>query len=326
MNALTFPLLRFLADGRYRTFSEIGVALGVSATKITKPLNELLSMGMDIEHTAGCGCRWATPISWLDADKIVHHLGDHVGACQIEVVDQTGSTNDDLMARARQGAASDLVVRVAELQTAGRGRRQRTWNSGIGDALTFSVLWVFAGSQAALSGLSLAVGVSLVRSLQALGIADVTLKWPNDVLWRRRKLGGVLIETSARIPGTVQVVIGIGLNLRLSESVAQRIDQAASDLESAGLRFDRNELLGRLLLELQNVLGIYSRSGFAPFKAEWERAHEYQDKMVRLALADGTQPEGRVVGVGDDGALLLAVGASTHRFTGGEVSLRPTEQ
>ena len=324
MNALTFPLLRFLSDARYRTFSEIGDALGVSATEVSTTLDVLLSMGMDIERNAGAGCRLTAPISWLDADEIAQHFGGQVGAFQIEVVDQTGSTNDDLMARARQGAASGLV-RVAELQTAGRGRRKRAWHSGIGDALTFSVLWVFAGSQAALSGLSLAVGISLVRSLRALGIADVTLKWPNDVLWRRRKLGGVLIETSSRIPGAVQVVIGIGLNLRLSESVAQRIDQAASDLESAGLRLDRNELLGRLLLELQNVLGVYLRSGFAPFKAEWERAHEYQDKMVRLALADGTQTEGRVVGVGDDGALLLAVGESTHRFTGGEVSLRPTE-
>jgi len=324
MNALTFPLLRFLADGRFRTFSEIGIALGVPVTEIPPTLDELLSMGMDIEHTVGSGCRWTTPVSWLDADRIAHHLGGHVGAFQIEVVDQTGSTNEDLVARARQGAASGLV-RVAELQTAGRGRRQRTWHSGIGDALTFSVLWVFAGSPAALSGVSLAVGVSLVRSLRSLGIADVTLKWPNDVLWRRRKLGGVLIETSARIPGAIQVVVGIGLNLRLSESMKKRIDQAASDLESTGLRIDRNKLLGRVLRELHSVLSVYSQSGFAPFKAEWERAHEYQDKMVRLALSDGTEPEGRVVGVGDDGALLLAVGANTHRFTGGEVSLRPTE-
>jgi len=315
MNPLTFPLLRFIADGRYRTFSEIGVALGVSATEITKTFNELLSMGMDIEHTAGSGCRWKSPVSWRDADKIAHHLGGHVGAFQIEVVDQTGSTNDDLMARARQGAASGLV-RVAELQTAGRGRRQRAWHSGIGDALTFSVLWVFAGSPAALSGLSLAVGVSLVRSLRALGIADVTLKWPNDGLRRRRKLGGVPIETSARIPGAVQVVSGIGFNLRLSESMAQRIDQAASDLESAGLHVDRNELLGRLLLELHNVLGIYSRSGFAPFKAEWPLANEYPDKMVRLALADGTHPEGRDVGVEAECPLLLAVGGPTLRLTG----------
>lgn len=324
MNALTFPLLRFLSDARYRTFSEIGDVLGVSATEISETLDELGSMGVSIGRNAAGSCRLTTPIFWLDADEIALHLGGHVGAFQIEVVDHTGSTNDDLMARARQGAASGLV-RVAELQTAGRGRRQRAWHSGIGDALTFSLLWVFARGSAALSGLSLAVGVSLVRSLRASGVADVTLKWPNDILWQQHKLGGVLIESTARISEAAQVVIGIGLNLRLSGPVARRIDQKASDLQTAGLRIERNELLGRVLFDLQEVLEIYARNGFPSFKEEWEHAHAYQDKMVRLALADGTQAEGRVIGVDDDGALLLCVGASRHRFTGGEVSLRPIE-
>ena len=324
MNALTFPLLHFLSDGCYRSFGEIGDALGVAATEITETLDGFLSMGVQVDRNAGSGCRLTTPLHWLDAGEIANYLGDHASTFHIEVVDHTGSTNDDLMARARQGGATGLV-RVAELQTAGRGRRQRIWHSGIGGALTFSLLWMFARGPAALSGLSLAVGVSLIRSLKALGIADVTLKWPNDVLWRQRKLGGVLIETTGDGSEAVQAVIGIGLNLRLSGPVAERIDQAACDLESAGLQIGRNELLGRLLLDLELVLGIYSRDGFVPFKREWEHAHAYQDKMVRLDIADGTQANGRVIGVDDDGALLLAAGASTRRFHGGELSLRPTE-
>ncbi len=324
MNPLTFPLLRFLADGHIRSFAEIGDMLGVSATEIAETLDGLLSMGLKIERDAGGGCRLATPVAWLDANEIAHHLGGHASAFQIEVVDHTGSTNDDLMSRARQDAVTG-VVRVAELQTAGRGRRQRSWHSGIGDALTFSLLWTFARGPAALSGLSLAVGVSLVRTLQTMGIADVTLKWPNDILWRQHKLGGVLIETTGSVSGTVQAVIGIGLNLRLSGRVAERIDQVATDLETAGLRVGRNALLGRLLLDLQEVLDIYARDGFAPFKGEWEQAHAYQDRMVRLDHAHGTRAQGRVIGVDDDGALLLAVGESTHRFHGGELSLRPAE-
>ena len=324
MNALTFSLLRFLSDGRRRTFGEISDALGVSPTELLEILDTLLSVGLDIEmFAAGC-CRLTTPLSWLDANEIARYLGDHASAFHIDVVDHTGSTNEDLMARARQGAANGLV-RVAELQTAGRGRRQRIWHSGIGGALTFSLLWKFATGPAALSGLSLAVGVSLVRSLQALGIADVTLKWPNDVLWRQRKLGGVLIETIGSVADAVHAVIGIGLNLRLSGPVAERIDQAAVDLESAGLRSGRNQLLGRLLLDLHEVLGTYSRDGFEPFRRDWEHAHAYQDKMVRLELADGTRKEGRVIGVDGDGALLLATDDGTCRFHGGELSLRPAD-
>jgi BirA family transcriptional regulator, biotin operon repressor / biotin---[acetyl-CoA-carboxylase] ligase len=325
MNALTFPLLRFLSHARYRTFSEIGDALGVSADAVSETLEYLVSMGMDIERNAEFGCRLTAPIDWLRAEEIEHHLGVHVGAFQVEVVDHTDSTNADLMDRARRGAASGLVC-VAELQTAGRGRRQRAWHSGIGDSLTFSVLWVFASGSAGLSGLSLAVGVSLVRSLQRLGVVDAKLKWPNDILWQQRKLGGVLIETTGRSSEAVKVVIGIGLNLRLSGPVAQRIDQSASDLETAGLHIERNELFGRVLVDLEEVLETYSRNGFAVFKEEWERAHAYQDKMVRLALADGTQQEGRVTGVDDDGALLLSVGASTRKFNGGDLSLRPIEK
>jgi len=324
MNALTFPLLRYFSDGRIHGVAEIGDVLGVSATEVAEALDVLLSMGLKIERNAGGGCRLATPVAWLDATEIAHHLGGHASAFQIEVVDHTGSTNDDLMSRARQDAASGLV-RVAELQTAGRGRRQRSWHTGIGNALTFSLLWTFARGPAALSGLSLAVGVSLVRTLRTMGIADVTLKWPNDILWRQRKLGGVLIETTGSVSSTVRAVIGIGLNLHLSGRVAERIDQAATDLETAGLRIGRNELLGRLLLDLQEVLDLYSRDGFAPFKGQWEQAHAYQDRMVLLDHADGTQAQGRVIGVDDDGALLLAVGDSTHRFHGGELSLRPAE-
>jgi BirA family biotin operon repressor/biotin-[acetyl-CoA-carboxylase] ligase len=324
MNALTFPLLRFLSDGRHRTFGEIGDALGVSSTEITETLDGLLSTGLDIARDSGTGCRLTTLLPWLDASEIARYLGDHSCAFRLDIVDHTGSTNEDLMALARQGASTGLV-RVAELQTAGRGRRRRIWHSGIGGALTFSLLWEFARGPAALSGLSLAVGVSLVRSLQALGVTDVTLKWPNDVLWRQGKLGGVLIETIGTVSGAVLAVIGIGLNLRLSGPVAERIDQAAVDLESAGLRAGRNQLLGRLLLDLQEVLSAYSRDGFAPFRREWEHAHAYQDKMIRLELADGAREEGRVIGVDDDGALLLSAVGGMRRFHDGELSMRPVD-
>ncbi len=322
MNALTFPLLRFLADGRHRSFADISAALGVSAEQIAATLDAIVSQGVTIERNA-VGCKLKTSHDWLDAAQIASHLGQRASAFRIEVVDHTGSTNDDLIARAGHGAGSGLV-RVAEFQTAGRGRRQRDWHAGLGGALTFSLLWIFTKSPAALSGLSLAVGVSLVRCLQSFGTTEVALKWPNDVLWRQRKLGGILIETAGSGDEVTRAVIGIGLNVNLSGVVAARIDQDATDLQTAGIHIGRNELLGRLLLELRGVLASFAQEGFAPFRQEWEQAHAHQDKMVQLDLADGTQQEGRVIGVDDDGALLLAAGGSTRTYHGGELSLRPT--
>ena len=90
MNALTFPLLRFLSDGRIHGVAEIGDMLGVSATEVAATLNELLSMGLKIERVEGGGCRLTTPLAWLDANEITDHLGGHASVFQIEVVDHTG--------------------------------------------------------------------------------------------------------------------------------------------------------------------------------------------------------------------------------------------
>jgi BirA family biotin operon repressor/biotin-[acetyl-CoA-carboxylase] ligase len=315
------PLLRCIADQQFHSFDEIKKATGLSEIDLATALATLAGEGIETEVTRGRRCRLISPFRPWDTNEILSHLGGHARAFTIDVVDQTGSTNDDLMVKARQGAPSGLV-RVAELQTAGRGRRKRNWYSGPGGALTFSVLWEFSNGARALSGLPLAVGVSLVRTLHALNLAGVLLKWPNDLLWEQRKLGGILIETSGSTDGKVSAVIGIGLNLRLSPGVAERVDQPAADLETAGLQTGRSELLARVLIDLKGVLDTFSREGFAALRPEWERFHAYQDKMVCLDMSGGKHLEGRVIGVDEYGALLLDTASGRREFHGGELSLR----
>jgi BirA family biotin operon repressor/biotin-[acetyl-CoA-carboxylase] ligase len=314
-------LLRFIADQQFHSFDEIKRETGLSEDEVSNALATLASEGIEAEASAGRGCRLISAFRPWDADEIRSHLGGHARAFAIDLVDQTGSTNDDLIVKARQGAPGGLV-RIAEIQTAGRGRRDRSWYSAPGAALTFSVLWVFSSDKRALSGLPLAVGVSLVRSLRAFGLEDVQLKWPNDLLWKRCKLGGILIESSARADGRVSAVIGIGMNLRLLPGVAERIGQPAADLESAGLQAGRDELLARVLIDLKDVLEVFSREGFAALQQEWGRLHAYQDKMVRLDMAGDKYVEGRVIGVDDYGALLLDTATGRRAFHAGELSLR----
>jgi BirA family transcriptional regulator, biotin operon repressor / biotin---[acetyl-CoA-carboxylase] ligase len=317
----TFLLLHFLSDNRPHSFDGIRHATGLAEKEVTEILATLAAEGIESEVRAGDGCKLLSSYSALEADRIHEFLGARSSAFTIEAVGQTGSTNDDLMARARQGASSGLV-RVAEAQTAGRGRRQRTWYSAPGSALTFSLLWVFSDGSRALSGLPLAVGVGLVRSLEALAVRSVQLKWPNDLLLGRKKLGGVLIETLNGIDNVASAVIGIGLNLRLPQSIAQRIDQPAADLEAAGVSVDRNELLARILINLQDVLETFSRQGFASLRPEWQQLHAYHDKMVRLESGDHKYVEGRVIGVDEYGALLLETESGTKTCHAGELSLR----
>ena len=190
--------------------------------------------------------------------------------------------------------------------------------------MTFSLLWIFDQGARALAGLPLAVGVSIVRSLNALTLGGVQLKWPNDVLWQQRKLGGILIETTAGAGNGVSAIIGIGLNFRLPGPTVDLIDQPAVDLEAAGLQVGRNELLARLLRDLYDVLGTFSREGFVALRPEWEGAHAYQDKMVTLDMNGETQHAGRVIGVDENGALLLETEDGTQVFHVGELSLRPS--
>ena len=321
MTLPVFPLLRFLSDGRSHALDEIREQLALSQAHLSDALESLASAGLEVETKGKAGCKLLTPFCALDAAQVEHFLGNKVALFSVEVVDQTGSTNEDLMDRARQGADTGLV-RVAEEQTAGRGRRRRRWVSALGGTLTFSLLWNFDEAASALSGLSLAVGVALVRSLKAMGLQDVQLKWPNDVLWQHSKLGGILIESVARPAGGISAVIGIGINLRLLKPVAGLIDQPATDLASAGVDADRNELLAQVLCDLSDVLGTLSRDGFAVLLPEWQRAHAYQDKMVAIEMNGEMQLEGRAAGVDETGALLVQTAQGTRAVHSGELSLR----
>jgi BirA family biotin operon repressor/biotin-[acetyl-CoA-carboxylase] ligase len=237
------------------------------------------------------------------------------------VLDVVESTNTVLLERAVGGAAGGLML-AAELQTRGRGRRGRAWYSGLGGALTFSVLWRFEQGAGALAGLGLAVGVALVRALRSLGLEDTMLKWPNDLLIRHRKLAGILVEIQGDVLGPSLAVIGVGLNFRLDASTRERVDQAVTDLVSAGAPRDRNSVLGTVLAHLAAMLDAFREQGFGPFRDEWESYHVYAARAVTVRLPDGGWEEGTVAGVEDDGALLLQTRSGLRRFHSGEVSLR----
>lgn len=324
MTTPIFPLLRLLADGRFHSYADLRQELGLSSINLSEVLDELTMAGLEFARETAAGCKLITPFCPLDAAQIEHHLGDRAQMFSLEVVDQTGSTNQDLRQRARNGAASGLVC-IAETQTAGRGRRGRKWLSAPGGTLTFSLLWNFASGPGELSGLPLAVGVSILRSLEALSLRGVQLKWPNDMLWQHRKLGGILIDTATSAGSTVSAVIGIGLNLRLPKTVVQQIDQPAADLESAGLQIGRNELLARLLCDLGDVLDEFSRNGFGALRAQWELSHAYQDKMVTVEMNDGVYLTGKAIGVDESGALLLQTAVGKRVIHSGELSLRAAD-
>ena len=311
-----------LADGEFHSGEVIARALGVSRGTVGNAVRALTAAGLDVYSVKARGYRLARPLLLLDAGAICQHAGRAAPRFSVEVLDIADSTNTLLLERAATGARDGSVL-IAEWQRRGRGRMDRAWHAALGGAITFSLLWRFSNGASALAGLSLAVGVALTRALSKLGAPTVQLKWPNDVLWRERKLAGVLIEMQGDALGPSTVVIGIGVNVRLSEGLRDRIDQPAADLESAcGEAVDRNVAVGFILAELASVLDTFSTAGFAPFRDEWVARHAFEGKHVNVTVPGGRGHEGVVRGVDDDGALLVETGGAIRRFHSAELSVR----
>ena len=322
MTGLSFKVLRMLADGEFHSGAALARTLGVTRGTVWNAVRALDNAGLSVYKVRGRGYKLSQSVSLLDREQIATHIGGRASRFKIEVLDVSESTNTTLMQRAAAGAPAGTVI-AAEWQRSGRGRMGRPWHASLGGALTFSVLWRFTQGASALAGLSLAAGVALIRALAQLGVHEARLKWPNDVLWHGDKLAGLLIEMQGDALGPSAVVIGVGLNVRLSEEVRSRIDQPASDLETAcGRALDRSAVLGAVLAQLAPVLDAFSEEGFAPMREEWERYHAHQGESVALKLPNGRVEQGIARGVADDGALLFQTGMAVRRLHSGEISLR----
>ena len=326
MNNLTFPILRLLADGRFQSGEAIAKHFGVTRATVWNALQDAEAIGVRLFSVRGRGYRLPEPISLLEHDSVLAAIGEQRAWFNLELHDQLESTNSYLMKQAAAGAAHATCV-AAELQTRGRGRRGRAWQAGLGASLTFSLLWRFQSGASALSGLSLAVGVALIRALHGLGVTAAMLKWPNDVLVYHQnhyqKLAGILIELQGDMEGPSAAVIGIGINLHLPEHLRRNIDQAAIDLQTVmKQRLNPSELLGAVLKDLANVLSEFERNGFENLREEWMQRHAYQNQAVRMLLPDGRETVGVVSGIAPDGVLLVNTATGPQRFSAGEISLR----
>jgi len=254
----------------------------------------------------------------MNADRIAS-LASSSGVA-VEVVQETGSTSTDLLARAASLTAPLLLVAIH--QNAGRGRAGRSFLTAAGGALTFSLAWKFDGPLQRLSGLPLAVGVALAEALGALDV-PVQLKWPNDLLKDGAKLAGMLVETQAAPGGGVWAIIGIGINLTVPDALEQQIGRSVAAATWLA-QMDRDVLMAALLDALAAVLTEFAITGFAPFCARWNSRHAYQGQEVNILDNGAVLHGGRAAGVDDTGALLLDTATGRVVIHAGDVSLRLT--
>lgn len=242
----------------------------------------------------------------------------------IQVVDQTGSTNADLLAALPALRAPTLLL--ARTQTAGRGRAGRSWLSAPGKSLTFSLAWKFSLPVHALVGLPLAVGVALAETLAMFNI-EARLKWPNDVLYEGKKLAGILIESASagHVPHDASwAVIGIGINMAVNDSMAAEIGRPVAGIPWLA-ELDQEMLVATLVSGLAEALVKFEHEGMAAFTARWNALHAYTGHAVRIVDNGRQLHEGVALGVDDIGRFVMDTAAGRIAVMAGDVSLRAKE-
>lgn len=317
------PLADALADGEWHSGEALATTAGVSRAALAKRIAHLEDWGLAIEARAGLGYRLAQPLERLDAARIVASQAPAVRSAlrRVDCALRVDSTNQRLL-DAR--ADDDPQALFAEAQTAGRGRRGREWRSPFGANLYLSLAWSFEGWPPALGTLPLAVGVACARALRDTGVRGVTLKWPNDLRIGSAKLGGILIEQRGEFGGRCRVVVGLGLNVAMTAQQAGAITQAWTSVHAQpdSASVTRHALAVRLLDHLAAALADFERTGFAPFRDEWQQLDASAGREVRIEGA-GRTLEGHACGIDDAGALIVETpDGQRHHLHAGEVSLR----
>ena len=312
-------LIQLLADGHFHSGEELALQLNVSRTAVWKRLKKLSALGLAVESVKGRGYRLSQPLELLNKELIEHHLPESSQAVidQLMLLSLIDSTNSHLLGKAKSNHISSKAnVCLAEYQSGGRGRRGRQWVSPYGSNLYLSIDWQFDGGVAALEGLSLAVGVVIVRALSSFDLSDVSLKWPNDILMDGEKLGGVLIEVVGDHAGPCRAVIGVGINVNMPAQDIE-IDQPWVDLKGVS----RNHLAAALIHELIEMLTLFESDGLKEYMKEWQQLDAFKGKMVSV-ISGQKMVSGLCCGIADNGALVIDVDGVKQNMHGGELSLR----
>jgi len=323
--AIQYQIIRRLSDGGFHSGQLLADEFGVTRAAVWKQLTQFKNeTGLEVYSVKGKGYKLANPLELLDRRLIYEELSGSAKKLisDLEVHAQIDSTNSYLMEKARTGIATGHVC-LAEQQISGKGRRGRSWISPFGSNIYMSIYWQYALGLAELSGLSLASGFSVAKALEAEGLQGIGLKWPNDVVWDRRKLAGMLLEVVGEQGGPSKVVLGLGLNTGMTTDQAAAIDQPWVDLNRipGGKDLSRNRLVAKLLNTLTDTLSQFEGVGNGSLADDWKHYDVHYGKRVVLKTGSRTI-KGVHRGIDSSGAIQIQIGNKIESFHGGEISLR----
>jgi BirA family biotin operon repressor/biotin-[acetyl-CoA-carboxylase] ligase len=319
-------ILGFLADGRdeYTSGEALSAKLGLSRTAVWKHVEALRGKGYRIDAVPARGYRLVDVPDRLSSLELAPLLSTHHLGQSIHFHESLPSTNEAAFRLAAEGAEHGEVV-IAEQQTAGKGRRGRTWVSPTGLNLYFSAILRPELAPQHAPELTLVAAVALAETLREAG-ADARIKWPNDVQIEGRKVAGILTELSAEPERVHFVVLGVGVNLNAGpEHFPPEVAATATSLSQAlGQRVNRALFTTSLWGRLEEWLDLHHEIGFDPVRQRWKELSSTLGQEV-LVRTDRSELRGVAEDIDVAGALMVrTAGGSLERVLAGDVEqLRP---
>ena len=258
----------------------------------------------------------------LEASQIWSALSNKKHLAHLDILDSVDSTNSYAFAPENKNKAVPYAC-LAEYQSAGRGQHGRQWLSPYASGLCLSLKYHYTNLKKPLllSGLNIALAVTVARVLHELGVSDIGLKWPNDVIWQGRKLAGLLLESRYSANKEYEVVIGIGMNVKMPiETIeTEGITQAWVDLCTVlGHSISRNKLAAMLIEQCLDTFMNYPELGLVAFLDDWHKFDLSYGKTVTLKIPHKGFVTGTAWGINELGALRV----DKQYYPFGEVSLR----
>lgn len=308
-------LIEILADGNFHSGEELASDFGITRAGINKYIKVLREWGIELSSIQGKGYSLKKPMDLFNKSKIDQY---YQADSHVEILPIIDSTNQYMLDKIPDLKSGDCCI--AEFQSKARGRRGRQWFSPFGTNLYFSMYWRLEQGIAAAMGLSLVVGIVVTQALRELSGQDIKVKWPNDLYLNDQKLAGILVELAGKTGDCAHVVIGIGVNLNMTNPDTNIVNQKWANLGN----INRNLLVAKIAKTLRENLEKFEKNGLAFFIDDWNHLDNFIHRPVKLLIGDDVI-RGVAKGINDQGALLLEQNGKIQAYVGGEISLRSDE-
>lgn len=312
-------ILELLKSGKdFLSGEMISHGLGISRNAVWKHVNALRDEGYEIESVRNKGYRLVSSGNIINEREIADGLDTRLLGKYIVYMDEVDSTSEEAK---RQKDMPDGTLFVAEVQSAGKGRRGRKWTSARGDGIFMSLLLKPEIDMRDISQVTLAVGIGVCRALRECAGIEAQIKWPNDIVCQGKKICGILTEMTAEIDRVEYLVCGIGINVNQKSFGSELSKKASSLCILAEHKFERTPIIQSALRHIEDAYMMFLKSGFSTLQDDYRALCVTLGREVRV-IRGGEGQTAFARDVNERGELLVERDGREFAVSSGEVSVR----